>query len=110
MKYQIVPLSDDDTNRERLRKLIDKLSTEAPKASLLILDLTRVKMINSGVLCEIMRLHKDFRAMAGDVFIAGPSHDVNLLLDNSRLNKIIRVYNTLAAAVRAIENPEPGMV
>lgn len=69
--------------------------------SLLILDMSRVKFINSTALGAVIKAHKRCRAEGGDLLIAQPSPFVRNVMKNVGIDKLIALHETEADATKA---------
>lgn len=69
--------------------------------SLVILDLSRVKFINSTALGAVIKAHKRCRAEGGDLLIAQPSTFVRNVIKNVGIDKLIPLHDTEADATKA---------
>jgi anti-anti-sigma factor len=70
--------------------------------SLLILDMSRVKFINSTALGAVIKAHKRCRAEGGDLLIAQPSPFVRNVMTNVGIDKLITLFDSEAEATKAI--------
>ena len=69
--------------------------------SLVILDLSRVKFINSTALGAVIKAHKRCRAEGGDLLIAQPSPFVRNVIKNVGIDTLITLHDTEADATKA---------
>ncbi|GIX06813.1 MAG: hypothetical protein KatS3mg115_1216 [Candidatus Poribacteria bacterium] len=69
----------------------------------LILDLTRVRVVDSSVLGLLIRLHLQLRSEGGRLILVNPQPTVQRALEVTRLNTVLEVYSTMDQALRAFE-------
>jgi anti-anti-sigma factor len=86
-------LASAPTLRERLRQLI------ASGTSRLVVDLGDVTFVDSSGLGAVIGGLKAARQAGGDLRIARPNQQVQLVLNLTSLNKVLRPYGTLEEAL-----------
>jgi len=106
MKYEIVKLDNSDTCTESIPALISKLEKAKKKSSTLLLDMKNVTLINSGGIGVLIRTHKDLQVAGGGIVIANPAETALAMLENSGLSGIVKTYDTLADAKKALDNKQ----
>ena len=66
----------------RLRELVDQLTAEQP--SLLVADLAEVGFMDSTILRELLRAHREVNSQGGRMVVAGAQPTVRRLLERVR--------------------------
>ena len=78
----------------------NRISSElAPEQTKMVIDLSGVDFMSSAGLRTILAAAQDTRNTGGDLRLAGAKKNVKRVLDFSGLTKIIKYYDTVAAAV-----------
>jgi anti-sigma B factor antagonist len=86
-------LSSASTFRERLRQVITAGTAR------LVVDLAEVTFVDSSGLGAVIGGLKAARRVGGDLRIARPNQQVQLVLKLTSLNKVLRPYETLEEAL-----------
>jgi len=76
----------------------------APDVKLVVLDLGEVNFMDSSGLGAMISIFKRLAGRGGKVVVARPQSAVKLMLQITRADQIIRVYDTVEDAMRAGES------
>ena len=68
----------------------------------MIIDLTRVRFIDSSGLSVLVTAHKAVASANGEVVLLGPTPEVRSLLELTRLHRLFRVFETVESAVAGL--------
>lgn len=81
-------------------RVTDTISSEmGQQDSLMVIDLSGVEFMSSAGLRTILAAAQDARTKGGDLRLSGANTNVKRVLDFSGFTKIIKYYDTAAAAV-----------
>lgn len=75
---------------------------------LLVLDLGRVRAMDSSGLFALIASLKDARAAGGEVVLVGLSREMRTVIEVARLHRVFEICDDEAAAVAALGAPRPG--
>src|SRR5512137_1749620 len=92
MKYEKVKITDRDITSDGIIQLINKIQKAAHKNRNLLLDFHEVNLLNSGAIGVLIRSHKDLQIEKGGLAVIGVSEQLETILDNSGLYKIIPAF------------------
>ncbi|MFH0920304.1 MAG: STAS domain-containing protein [Fibrobacterota bacterium] len=106
MKYELLKLEDNDTCTECIPVLITKLAKAQKKASMLLLDMHDVSLINSGGIGVLIRTHKDLQLAGGGIVLANVTETLRGILEHSGICEIVKVYDRLADARKSLDRKE----
>ena len=83
------------------RFLVD-LEPSLESGSLIILDMKRVQFMDSAGLGALVSAHRTARVAAGDLVVVGLTPHVRTIFELVQLERVIRVFNDQAEALRAL--------
>ncbi|KZL92337.1 STAS domain-containing protein [Clostridium magnum] len=69
------------------------------KNKIVILSLKNIEFINSTMLGEILRFYKELIHSKGELVISSLSEDIRNLLEVTRINKIIKIFESEVEAI-----------
>lgn len=96
---------DDKMMTEEHMKMLEKAVHEllAENYRFIILDLTKLKRINSTGLGKFINLYKAAVDKEGTMKIGGVSDFVRNVLTSTKLNEIFEIHNTLDEAIKSFQ-------
>jgi anti-anti-sigma factor len=97
---------DEQLNDERLDTLILRLEDEAAKgASILVIDCDRLDWLSSRGIGNLLHFQKRLSPIGVTVRVAGLREDQVEVLQVTRVNTLIEVFDTLDQAIRGSTDP-----
>jgi anti-sigma B factor antagonist len=90
---------------EELHSKIDKWIIQGNRQ--IILDLSKVHWMGSLCTGAIMREIISLRKRGGDMFLAGLSRKVQRIFQITKLDSVIKIYPTIAEAIKGFGAPIP---
>jgi len=98
----------DDGLRADLESLLTLVTLDLPRPPRIVLDLDGVRYFNSSCIARLLRLRQAVGQAGGVVVIAGASGHVSTLLGLTGLDKVFRLADTRAAAIRLVWENHDG--
>lgn len=93
--------SIDAFNAGEVRAELDAVAAAHPKT---VIDLGRVKFVDSSGCGALVEMHKHFQTGGGGLRLCNPAPNVKTLLDMVRLNRVLGLYPTREEAVASFGN------
>jgi anti-anti-sigma factor len=90
--------SIDAFNSEEVKAELDSVAAAHPKT---VIDLGRVKFVDSSGCGALVEMHKQFDTGGGGLRLCNPTPHVKTVLDMVRLNRILGLYPTRESAVES---------
>ncbi|MBV7273378.1 STAS domain-containing protein [Clostridium sp. PL3] len=69
-----------------------------------VLNLKNVEFINSSILGEILRFYKELMRLKGELVISSLCEDIKNLLEITRIDKIIKIFDSETEAIEYLRN------
>ena len=91
----------DAFNSEEVKAELDSVAAAHPKT---VIDLGRVKFVDSSGCGALVKMQKQFSEGGGDLRLCNPTPHVKMLLDMVRLNRVLGMYATRDQAVASFAN------
>lgn len=91
----------DAYNVDDVKAELDGVAAEHPKT---VVDLGRVKFVDSSGCGALVEMQKRFHAGGGDLRMCNPTPNVKTVLDMVRLNRVLGLYATRELAVASFSN------
>ena len=86
----------DAFNADEVKAELDDVAAAHPKT---VVDLGRVKFVDSSGCGALVEMQKRFHAGGGDLRLCNPTANVKTVLDMVRLNRVLGLYATRDQAV-----------
>ena len=83
--------------RDKIMELIEEKGAES-----IVINLSKVTFLNSFALTVFLEMYKMLQKQGGKLVIAEPSAEVSKLLEITRLNTVLEVYETEREAMNVI--------
>ncbi len=97
----ILRLEGDLTSRGNLRQNVERLMDR--RHHRIVVDLSRVRMISSASLADLMELTARSNSQGGRLVLLSPSPIVEAVLATTKLDKYFEVYSELDSALCALK-------
>jgi anti-anti-sigma factor len=86
----------------RLRALVDEATADRPQ--LLVFDVAEVAFMDSSVLREFLRAHREVADAGGRLVVAGAQSTVRRLLELTGIDEAVGLFDTRDEAVASLTN------
>lgn len=91
----------DAFNSEEVRAELGDVAAAHPKT---VVDLGRVKFVDSTGCGALVKVQKAFQSGGGDLRLCNPTPNVKTVLDMVRLNRVLGMFPTRDLAVASFSN------
>jgi anti-sigma B factor antagonist len=91
----------DVFNSEEVKAELGDVAASHPKT---VVDLGRVKFLDSSGCTALVKVQKAFQSGGGDLRLCNPTPHVKTVLDMVRLNRVLGMYATRDLAVASFSN------
>ena len=102
----LVPVEElDASNAGELKRNIAPILEANPQ---LVIDLSRLRFIDSSGLGAMLSCLRQVSAKGGDLKLCGMSKQVRATFELVRMHRIFDIFSTREEAVRAFQGPKPN--
>lgn len=92
----------DDQSLKRMDEMIDKAACGRPGVNVIVLDMSRVKIVPSLGLGAILQLHNKYKERNQQVKLAGVHPQVKQTMAITKLDRILDLEETVEAALMSV--------